>query len=151
MTQTESYVLRQGPPGKRQEVTIIDEGEKMKIVLGGKALFREWDHNLTAEGRDLLRELAPDLRGYRNKLEIRGHTASADFSQGGQYASAWNLSYLRALAVKDFLVEEGELNQRRFRVVACGDTEPLKSNLLPGAREANRRVEVVMTEELATE
>ncbi len=152
LTQTEASVLRQGPPGKSLNVVAIDPGKKMKIVVGGKSLFRENEHTITAEGRQVIRErVAPELRGFDNKVEVRGHTATAAYGGGSQYADAWNLSYRRAHAVMRFLVDECDIAERRFRLVACGDAEPLRSNRLPEARAENRRVEIIMTEELLTD
>jgi chemotaxis protein MotB len=152
LTQTEANVLRQGPPGKSLNVQVIDPGKRMKIVLGGKSLFREWEHTLTPEGQRLIREkLAPDLRGFENKIAVRGHTASARYGAGAQFRDSWDLSYRRARSVMRFLVDECGIDEQRFRLVACGDTEPIRSNRLPDAREENRRVEVVMTEELVSD
>ncbi len=151
MTQTDANVLRRGPLGKHLQVQIIDPGKKMKIVIGGKALFRENDYRLTVEGKNLIREdVAPELRGFGNKVEVRGHAATAPYGAGSRFKDPWQLSYLRAREVMRFLVDESGLEERRFRVVACGDTEPIKSNLDPEGREANRRVEVVMTEEFVS-
>ncbi|MBN1257348.1 MAG: flagellar motor protein MotB [Planctomycetes bacterium] len=152
LTQTEANVLRKGPPGKTPNVQVIDPGLKMKRVIGGKEYFNEWDHNLTIKGKQLIAsKIAPELRGYDNRIEIRGHTASASYGGGSPYRDAWDLSYRRALAVMQYLVEECGLSEERFRLVACGDNDPIMSNLLPDAREYNRRVEIVMTEELVSD
>ena len=152
MTQTESNVLRRGPLGKHLNVQVIDPGRKMKIVIGGKSLFREGEEYLLPEGREFIRtDVAPSLRGYENKLEVRGHTASASYDVGSRWRDAWQLSYHRAYNVMRFLVEECNLEERRFRVVACGDTEPIASNLTEEGRIQNRRVEIVMTEEFVSE
>ena len=152
MTQTEANVLRRGPLGKHLNVQIIDQGKKMKIVIGGKALFRENDYKLRPAGKTLIKtDVAPDLKGYENKIEIRGHTASAAYGPGSQWADSWELSYRRALSVMRLLVDECGIDQRRCRVVACGDTEPIASNLTAEGRIKNRRVEIVMTEEFVTE
>ncbi|MFH0911899.1 MAG: flagellar motor protein MotB [Planctomycetota bacterium] len=143
MTQTEANILRRGPMGKHMNVQIIDPGKKMKMVLGGKSLFREDDYHLTSEGKRMIQEsICPDIRGFENKIEIRGHAASAP-----AFKDVWEISYRRAMEVMRFLVDECGIEERRCRVVACGDTEPIKSNLTPEGREENRRVEVVMTEE----
>jgi chemotaxis protein MotB len=147
MNQTEANILRHGPLGEHLNVQMLDQGKKMKIVVGGKVLFQNDDYHITSEGKRLLQQtVCPDLRGYENKIEVRGHS-----STGPSFEDAWELSYRRATAVMRFLVDECGLDERRFRVVACGDTEPIKTNLTPEGREENRRVEVVMTEEFVTE
>ncbi|MHC4886282.1 MAG: OmpA/MotB family protein [Planctomycetota bacterium] len=145
MTQTEANVKRRGPLGKYLNVTMIDQGKAMKIVIGGKTLFQAESDVLTEEGRDMIRrDVAPDLKGYENRIEIRGHTASSD------YMDVWDLSYRRAVAVMRLLTATG-IDRRRCRVVACADTEPISTNLTPEGRAENRRVEIVMTEEYVSD
>lgn len=146
MTETEAYVLRKGPPGRHTSVMTIREDERMKRVLGGKNHFEPNSARLTAQGRELLlNEIAPDLRGFRHRIEIRGHTAAAQYDPA---QDTWELAYERAYTVMRFLVEEAGLEERLFRVVSCDGNEPIESNLTPEGREANRRVEVIMTEEV---
>lgn len=145
MTQTEANVKRRGPLGKYLNVTMIDQGKSMKVVIGGKTLFQAESDVLTEEGRDMIRrDVASDLIGYENRIEIRGHTASTD------YMDIWDLSYRRAVAVMHLLVSTG-IDRRRCRVVACADTEPVASNLTAEGRAENRRVEIVMTEEYVSD
>ncbi len=121
-------------------------------MIGGKSLFRPQESELLPSGKELLRqEVAPDLRGFKNRIEVRGHTASGASGPGGMPEDTWFLAYLRAQSVMRYLVDECGIDIRRFRVVSCGDNEPLDSNLDPRGRERNRRVEVIMTEELIKE
>ncbi len=152
MTQTQANVLRRGPLGKQPNVQIIDQGKKMKIVLGGKSLFKENDYELMLEGKEMIKnDIAPDLKGYENKIEIRGHTASATYGPGSQWADAWELGYRRAKSVMQYLIDECGVEEKRCRVVSCGDTEPISTNLTAEGRTKNRRVEIVMTEEFVSE
>jgi chemotaxis protein MotB len=152
MTQTEANVLRQGPRGSHPNVQTLYEGNKTKTIIGGKTLFREGAYILTEEGRQLImNQVAPDLKGYENKVEIRGHTASAAYGAGRGFQDAWDLSFRRAYAVMRLLVDECGIDERRLRVVACGDSEPRDTNLTPEGRERNRRVEIIMTEEFVSD
>lgn len=124
----------------------------MKIVLGGKSLFKENDYELLLSGKQMIKnDIAPELKGYENKIEIRGHTASAAYGPGSQWADSWELAYRRSKSVMQFLVDDCGIEQTRCRVVSCGDTEPIATNLTAEGRSKNRRVEVVMTEEFISE
>lgn len=148
LTQTEANVLRKGPPGVSLNVETIDQGKKMKIAIAGKQLFRENEAILLPVGRTYLKTfIAPEMKGYENKIEVRGHTASAPKGSGGGFRDEWELSYARAYAVMRFLVDSCGIEEERFRVVAAGSTEPVNSNDISMGQESNRRVEVVMTEE----
>ncbi len=148
MTETESFVLRRGPPGRHTAVQTITEDERVKRVIGGKELFEPNSARLRPYGQQLLREqVAPDLRGYKNRIEVRGHTAKAPYGPDAEFQDAWELGYRRAKAVMRYLVDACGIDERRFRVVSCGDNEPQGKNLTAAGREKNRRVEVIMTED----
>ncbi len=148
LTDTQAYVLRNGPRGKHTDVQTIVEDEKTKIVIGGVSLFRANEVDLTVEGMQLLREqIAPDLKGFRNRIEVRGHTSATGFGADDQFQDAWYLSYQRAYAVMKYLSEQTGIDRRRFRVVSCADNEPRDNNLTAAGRARNRRVEIIMTEE----
>jgi len=143
--QTESSILRRGPLGRHTNVVALVEDEKTRIVIGGKTLFEPENSTLLPEGKRILeQEVAPDLKGYRNRIEIRGHTASILRKD----VDATHLAYLRAESVARHLVSVCAIDPRRLRVISCSDNEPVGSNQTPEGREANRRVEIIMTEEL---
>lgn len=142
MTTVQSFVLRRGPKGKTTSTRTITEDPFSKLTIGGNKLFKPDSAELTPEGMRTLREdIAPLLRGYTNRIDIRGHTASSDYEDG------WYLGFQRAYAVMEFLSNKCKVNRRRFRVTSCGDNEPRASNLEAKGRELNRRVDVIMTSE----
>lgn len=141
-TQAELSILRRGPPGKRSEVATIREDQRQKIVIGGEELFTPGSAVLTAKAKRILQhDIAPDLVGFHNRVEIAGHAAA-----GGEDHSdrAWIVAGERALAVMRFLVDDCGIDQKRFRLLNCGDNEPRD----PSDPAQNRRVEVIMTEAL---
>lgn len=142
MTDIQAFVLRRGPKGKTTSVKTIREDQRTTLTIGGAELFRPDSAELTPEGKQMLQEdIAPSLRGYRNRIDVRGHTASSGYEDG------WYLGFQRAYAVMSYLSNEGKISKRRFRVTSCADNEPVASNLTPKGREQNRRVEIIMTEE----
>ena len=142
MTDIQAFVLRRGPKGKTTSVKTIREDQRTAITIGGTELFRPDSAELTPQGKQMLQEdIAPTLRGYQNRIDVRGHTASSGYEDG------WYLGFQRAYAVMSYLSEEGKISKRRFRVTSCADNEPIASNLTPKGREQNRRVEIIMTEE----
>ncbi|MDR1534605.1 MAG: OmpA family protein [Planctomycetota bacterium] len=141
-TQAELGILRRGPPGKRSEVTTLSEDDRQKIVIGGEGLFLPGSAVLTAKAKRILqRDVAPDLAGFRNRVEIAGHAATAD---GESPDLVWTLAGERALATMRFLVDVCGVDERRFRLINGGGNEPLD----PADPSRNRRVEVIMTEVL---
>ncbi|MCC8189896.1 MAG: OmpA family protein [Planctomycetes bacterium] len=137
--QEEANILRRGPPGKRSEVRTIVENDRQKIIIGGEDLFRPGSAELSARGKRLLQnDVAPDLKGFRNRIEIKGNTArSTDESQ-----DLWALGYARAYSVMRYLVDDCGIEESRFRLISAADNEPRD----PGNPSLNRRVEIIMTE-----
>lgn len=90
---------------------------------------------LTVDSRDVLDEIAADLKKYpRLKIELQGHT---DSTGPDQYNLV--LSQRRADAVRDYLLAQGvastQLTSRGY-----GETQPIADNTTAAGRAANRRV-----------
>lgn len=139
-SEAELSLLRQGPPGKRPEVTALAENGRQKIVIGGEGLFEHGSAVLSPKAKRILQyDVAPNLAGFFNRVEILGH---ADRSEDAATDSAWDLADRRAFATMRFLVDECGLDPRRFRLINCGDNEPRDA----GNPAMNRRIEVIMTD-----
>jgi len=140
VTQDQASTLRRGPPGRQPDVRRLVEDNRQKIVLGGDALFRPGGTELSAQGQRILQvDVAPDLKGFRNRIEIRGHT---DAATPEEQRDSWSLGFARAASVMRFLVDVCGLDESRFRLISSGDKEPVD----PANPAANRRVEILMTE-----
>jgi len=142
--------LSEGAPvpgvlGDNMMTTTVDEGRK--ITIGGKVAFDEGSAELKPSAFGPLDKLVGIVRGYRNKLEITGHTAIEPLPAGSPYKDLFDLSYARAKAVADYLITRG-IEAKRVRVRAGGPFDRPASNLSYEGQAANRRVEVIVTEEL---
>ncbi len=141
VSQNELNTLRRGPPGKRSEVsTIIEEG-RQKMVIGGDEFFLPGSADLSPRAQRILQhDIAPDLRGFNNRVEITGHTEKT----ANQAENTWNLGFQRAEAAMRYLVDECGIPEARFRLSSSSNNEPRD----PYKPAANRRVEIVMTDHL---
>ena len=116
-----------------------------RMITAGEATgaFAPGDAKLSAAMRADLDSLVAFVREYPNRLQVRGHAAARD-AEGDE---AWDLSFRRARAVGDYLELKG-INPMRLRLSACGGAEPTDTNLTDEGRANNRRVEIVVSEEL---
>lgn len=138
-SQEEANILRRGPPGKRPDTMTLIEDDRQKIVIGGEDLFRPGSAELSSKGKRILQnDVAPDIKGFSNRIEVRGHTAQAT----DETQDLWGLGYARAYSVMRYLVDDCGIDERRFRLISCADNEPRD----PVNPAANRRVEIIMTE-----
>jgi chemotaxis protein MotB len=121
----------------------IDDG---KVILQGEVLFDSGADALKPEGEALMseigRNLSPLLAAEPNQMVlVGGHTDDRPI-HGGRFASNWELSTARALAVARVLTRAGV---PPGRVVASGFAEhhPRAPNDEQG-RAKNRRIEVLL-------
>ena len=113
-----------------------DKGEAGVAV---RVHFREASYELDAGGIEYLRRFASTVRGYESRLEIRGHCSA------GESEVARNLSFLRAMAVYEYLSDPrlGRIAEDRLKVTAMGTADPLNRDQSPFEKGENRLVEVM--------
>lgn len=140
-----------GPAGKHDLVRVVRRGEQ--FVMGSRITFEAGSTDLTVGAREDLKVIAKLIRGYNNVVELRGHASAMERGAGEGQRDLEDLSYARARAVRDFMVgPEMGLNERVFRIVACGANEPLVKRVYDQEQQTpNRRVEVVVDGSLVSD
>lgn len=131
--------------GQHVLVQTVEEGHK--ITIGGKVLFAEGEAELSVSAYEPLDRLVGLLEGYPNKLEIRGHTGIEELPDDTAYKDLFDLAFARARAAMEYLVEQG-ISPRRLRLYSGGAYDRPDSNLTYEGQEANRSVEIIVSEEL---
>ena len=121
----------------REKGMVIAVGDKIGFVRGSAEIPASMKQTLDA----IVEEVVKD---YPNRLLVRGHTSPEEVPEDMTH---WELSFMRARAVGEYLKEKG-INPRRLRLSACGSFDPIDTNLTREGRTANRRVEIVVSEEL---
>lgn len=136
-----TYIQEKGL-ANRLETRLTDEGLLITILNdvffdSGKAEVRIGDQNLAKEISDLLVTKPP-----RNVV-ISGHTDDVPISTA-QYESNWHLSVMRAVNFMKVLLENKELDPRRFSAKGFGEYQPVATNDTSDGRAKNRRVELLI-------
>jgi len=149
----ESNSTEVGVHGQRPKVTTLREDEW--LIVGGRVTFEPGSADLSDEAKARLKQAASHVRGWNNKLEIRGHAEPLERDFTGGYPDVWALSYARARAVMEYMTRsepELGLKPERFRVVSCGDQEPVvQREYEPIDTQPTRRVEIVVIDTLVQE
>ncbi|WP_307137397.1 OmpA family protein [Pseudoroseomonas cervicalis] len=78
-------------------------------------------------------------------LRVDGHADRSPLRAGARYASNWELSAARAIAVGQFLIGEG-LPPNRVAATAFGEYQPIDPGDSPEAFARNRRIELRLTD-----
>ncbi|TWT43191.1 OmpA/MotB family protein [Botrimarina hoheduenensis] len=145
--------------GRAKRKDIVRGGNKVKSVtgednlvrtirpgqdttVGGVIFFDEDSAELDSEARDRLQEIAAQVAGKPQKIEIRGHSTRKP-TDGFDH---WSLAYQRCRVTLDFLVEAG-IEPKRIRLGSAGMYEPLDKRTAESSRKRNARVEVLMWDE----
>ena len=118
------------------------------VTTGGAVYFTEGSSEISAEDRQVLRQIADEIGGKPQKIEIRGHTTKTPLPPSSPYRTHWDLAYARCVSVMQQLVEFG-VEPNRLRLCTAGEYEPVHISPEPALQQRNSRVEVLMTNELA--
>lgn len=112
-------------------------------TVGGIVFFEEESAELDAEARERLREIASQIAGKPQKVEVRGHASKKPLQDGRNHLS---LAFDRASKARDYLLELG-ITAERIRVSSAGAHEPLDDGIDVESRKRNARIEVLMWDE----
>jgi chemotaxis protein MotB len=138
-----------GAEGTDPEVTTIRQGAQ--ATVGGRLLFNPGNAELLPDTKKAIDQIAVQIRGHRNIVMVKGHTAPDDFPEGTSAEALMDLSLRRAQAVADYLVH-AEVEPEILRVQGCSTFEPVAQRAYSSSAQAsNRRVEVEATAKLVEE
>lgn len=116
---------------------------KMTVKLKDKILFSSGSATIGREGKEALAAVAGVLGGMQDKLiRVEGHTDDVPLGRGA-FATNWELSVARALAVVRFLQGAG-VDPARLAAAGYGEFQPIAANDTPEGRSLNRRIEIVL-------
>ena len=122
-----------------------------RFILQSEVLFASGSAAINPKGRLELRKVAEVMKEIGAKippkvnwvLRVDGHTDSQAIKTK-TFPSNWHLSVARAVAVLDFLIQQG-LEPKRLVAAGFGEHHPLKSKK-PSQWKRNRRIEFKLTE-----
>jgi chemotaxis protein MotB len=125
-------------------IELMELRGRTTLQLKDKILFASGSATLGAEGRDALRRVAEALRNLQGKVvRVEGHTDNVPTGAGGPFASNWELSTARALAVVHALKDAG-VDPTRLSGAGFAEFQPISTNETPEGRSLNRRIEIVL-------
>lgn len=122
------------------EAVVLRRGNDLIIRLIGLS-FASGKYVIEPEFFSLLSKVQRAIRKFSNvSITIEGHTDSVGDERYNE-----NLSYERALAVKQYLIANMGLDESRITAVGYGENRPIASNETQAGRAQNRRIDVVLT------
>ena len=125
---------------RSNEAEVYKRGNQLIIRLKGMK-FPVGQAFIIPENYRLLSKVQRAIGEFENpSAVIEGHTDSTGLKEANDI-----LSRQRANAVKEYLIANGTLPANKIASRGYGSEKPLASNATPEGREANRRIDVIVT------
>ncbi len=124
------------------QMSVTGEGLRVEMMESEKGVFFESGSGRPSEaGRELIEQLAGELKKLPNDLMIEGYTDAKPFANGGDYSN-WELSADRANAARRVMEASGLGHGRIVQVRGFAD-QKLHDPEHPEAA-SNRRISVIV-------
>ncbi len=131
------------------EVALLDD-KSVKVSVQGPMFFERAKANLRPEVTEFLDRLALVIQQTPYQVHVVGHTDNNPIKTAS-FPSNWELSLIRASRVARHLIRAASLDPTRFVVMGRGQHDPAFPNEDEAKRALNRRVEIIITREIAHE
>ena len=124
------------------------ERRGLVISLSEATLFPVGGETVEPSNLPMLEVIAKEIRTHPNPIRMEGHTDSIPI-RTPRFRSNWELSAARAIAMMELYTQQFGLDRNRMSIGGFGDTVPVASNDTQEGRNRNRRVDIVVLNEVA--
>ncbi|MFF2889874.1 flagellar motor protein MotB [Paenibacillus sp. NPDC057967] len=115
---------------------------QLLITISDNALFAPGQATVKPEAKELATAIATMLQQYpKYDIVVAGHTDDTPVNRA-EFRSNWDLSSMRAVRFMDIMLENKELEPKRFSAIGYGEYHPVAENTSTENKAKNRRVEV---------
>jgi chemotaxis protein MotB len=128
-------------------VTVRRENMWLEIEINTDILFTSGAGDFSPAAEPVLDKLAEVLKPFPNPIRVEGHTDNRPIRTSA-FPSNWELSAARAASVVHQFTKEG-IDPLRLEIVGFGEFHPRQPNDTADGRNANRRVAILVLEEVA--
>src|ERR1700720_492886 len=128
-------------------VTVKRENMWLEIEINADILFPSGAAEFSPAAEPVLDKLAEVLKPFPNPIRVEGHTDNRPIKTAA-FPSNWELSAARAASVVHQFTREG-IDPMRLEIVGFGEFHPRQPNDTNEGRNANRRVVVLVLEEVS--
>jgi len=118
------------------------------ISLPQAILFPSGADRIGPQALPILARIADDLRDTPNEVSLIGQ-ADAVPIHNQHFNSNWDLSMARSLLNLELLSRRYGISESRLHIASDGSNRPNSANSTVDGRARNRRVEIVISDELA--
>jgi chemotaxis protein MotB len=134
---------------QRSDILVVGD----RFVFQSEVLFPKGGADLSDIGQAEMTKLAEAIKQLEKEipadlpwvLRVDGHTDNDPILVGAKFASNWELSSARAIAVVKYLVSQG-VSANHLVAAGFGEFQPLAPGSTEEAKSENRRIELKLTE-----
>lgn len=126
--------------GNSDQMKMTKSKDGIHFTISEPMLFNPGSAVLKPVATEPIKLISEILKIVPFEVRVEGHSDNVPISQP-DYASNWELSFSRALAVARKMNENG-IDNIRFQVIGYGDNRPIADNSTETGRSINRRVEI---------
>jgi chemotaxis protein MotB len=123
------------------------EPRGLVVSLHEAAFFPSGEDTVSPASYTSIQKVANAIRKLPNPVRLEGHTDSVPI-QTSRFRSNWDLSAARGIAMLDLLNTQYEIPRERMAISGYADIAPVASNDTEEGRRRNRRVDIVILNEL---
>ena len=134
------------PLARNGKVRVTQSPRGITVEINASLLFNSGDAVLQAQTAQALAAVAKVLAGVDNPIQVEGHSDNVPISSPA-YPSNWELSSARAGSVVRLFAELG-VPTTRMVAIGYADNQPLDTNATAEGRARNRRVNVLILNEI---
>ncbi|MCP4409933.1 MAG: OmpA family protein [Gammaproteobacteria bacterium] len=125
------------------QLSVQIESGRLAIQLPNSVLFQSARAKLNPQGQKTLKKIAAILAQLDDRrFQVEGHTDNQPI-KSTRYATNWELSSARAIAVVHLLIKAG-VAPYKLSAAGYGEYQPRADNATDIGRKHNRRIEIVM-------
>lgn len=129
------------------DIQIKRDGRGVTITVADKLFFESGSAQMKGSARDILDAIAAPLAKLPNMVRIEGHTDNVPINNS-EFPSNWELSAARAIHVAKYFMSMHNIDPGRIATTGYAAFRPVASNDSPEGRAKNRRVDIVVLNEV---
>ena len=134
------------PLVREGQVRVTQSPRGVTVEINASVLFKSGEAILQPQSMETLAAVARVLSQVDNPVQVEGHTDNVPISSLS-FPSNWELSSARAGSVVRLFAEQG-VPPGRMVAIGYADNRPLDTNTTPDGRSRNRRVNVLILNEV---
>jgi chemotaxis protein MotB len=128
------------------KVRVTQSPRGVTVEINASVLFKSGEATLQPQSTETLAAVAKVLSQVDNPVQVEGHTDNVPI-RSPSFPSNWELSSSRAGSVVRLFVEQG-VPAARMVAIGYADNRPVDTNANPDGRSRNRRVNVLILNEV---